>query len=142
MQGFKVRDCMNIVEHICAHSEMIVDILIGLVTGLISGAISGYIVYCFTNKREENKRVFQFWEDFLYHTLEKCEMYIPIEEIREKGKIGEGGTDWDNAITAIWDQINPYGHEDTVFSDEQVELSENVMIALKELYKWAKRNNL
>lgn len=121
---------------------MIKEILIGIGTGLVSGVLSGYAVYSFTNKCEENRRVFHFWENFLYNALGKCEMYIPVEEIREKRKIGEKGTAWDRAITAIWDQLNPYGNENIEFSEDQVELSNNVMIALKELYKWAQNNKI
>ena len=80
---------------------MIIEIAIGMGTGLVSGLVLGYAVYYFTNKREEKRRVFQFWENFLYKALGECEIYIPIEEIREKGEIGGKGTTWDKAITAI-----------------------------------------
>lgn len=116
--------------------------MLEIFASLITGLVSGYAVYCFTKRREENRRIFQFWEDFLYQALGKCEMYIPIEEIREKSKIDKKDSEWDKAITAIWDQLNPYGHKNIEFSDKQEELSRNVIIALTELYKWGKSKRI
>ena len=51
---------------------MIIEIAIGMGTGLVSGLVLGYAVYYFTNKREEKRRVFQFWENFLYKASIFC----------------------------------------------------------------------
>lgn len=121
---------------------LIENIIVGLVTGLISGGASGYIVYLITKKREEKYQLFCYWHNYLFKALDHCKMRIPIEELQYLSKIGGKGTVWHNAMYEIFDCLNPYGHENTEFSDEQTRLSENVFIALKELYRWGTENKV
>ena len=121
---------------------MIESIIVGLVTGLISGGISGYVVYLITKRREEKYQLFCFWHNFLFRALEHCEIYFPIEQLQHLSEIGGEGTVWHKAIYEIFDCVNPYGHENKEFSEEQARLSKNVTIALEELYEWGKKNNV
>ena len=121
---------------------MLKDIVIALVCGVISGVASGYFVYVATKRREEKYEILNFWETYLYSALGECEMYFPQEAIKNISKVGDMNSAWHNAILSVIEYLNPYGHEDMEFSDEQVEISENILIALKELYAWKKKNRL
>lgn len=118
------------------------NILSSLITGLISGCISSYIIYRLTKKRDEKYRLYYYWQDFLFKTMEKNEIYFPSEQIRALSKIGKKDSRWYNSINEILDIINPYENEEREFSEEETRLAENVLIALEELNKWAKKNKL
>lgn len=118
------------------------DIFVGIITGFISGIASGFLVYRITKKREERYAVSQFWENYLFGILEKCEIYIPKELISKRTVIGDENTEWYKAIQNIIDISHPFGHEDIEFTEEQEQISNNVLIALDELNKWKKANKL
>lgn len=121
---------------------MFSDIIVGIITGFLSGVASGILVYKLTKKREEKYAIFQFWENYLFTVLENCEMYIPKEFISKVSIVGNQNTEWYKAIQKILDITNPFGHEDIEFTEEQEQLSNNVLIALEELYAWKKTKKL
>ena len=119
------------------------DILIGLLTGLISGLLSGYFVYLFTKHREKKYEIYQFCIQFLFNTLEKCEMYIPYKDLHYLFYVNKDKNSlWRKSIQKIIDFKNPFGHENRVMSDKENELVENISTALTELDKWKKKNHL
>ena len=113
------------------------------IIGLLSGIISGYIVYILTKKAEKKREICLYCEKFLFDSLGKCEMHIPVELLHYIHAIDKDpNSPWRISTQAIIDMTNPYGHEDTEQSSEQVALFEHVMIALKELDKWKKKNHI
>lgn len=119
------------------------EIISSLVIGILSGIISGYAVYWFTQRAEKKRETYFYCKKFLFDSLEKCEMHIPVELINYISAIDKNpNSPWQTSTQAIIDMTNPYGHEDTEQSSEQVALFEHVMIALKELDKWKKKNHI
>ena len=119
------------------------DIIIGLTTGLISGGISGYVVYILTKRREKKYEAYHYCQDFLFTTLEKCEMYIPSELLGYVAIINKDKNSlWRKNIQQILDITNPYGYNHKVFSEKETELSDCVISALEELQNWKKKNHL
>ena len=114
------------------------DIVIGLATGLISGFVSGYIVYLITAKKERERQLYRYWTDFLFKAMEKNEVYIPSEQLRNALYIGPVGSRWYESINTILNIMNPYEIEDKEFSEEGTILADNMLIAYEELGKWAK----
>lgn len=121
---------------------MIKDIVVGLVTGLISGCISGYLVYLFTKRRDRKYQVSFYWETFLFKTMEECKVYIPSEALHYISDVGKPESDWHKAITNILDLQNPYPVEEREFDEHENEIAKNVLVALKELGEWKKKNHL
>lgn len=119
------------------------DIGIGLITGIVSGFITGYIVYFATKRRERKYEAYYYWSKFLFSALEKCEMYIPIENLNYRFMIDKKkDSRWQSSTQKIIDYINPFGHEDREFSDEENDFFNNIIIALEELENWRKKNHL
>jgi len=118
------------------------DIIIGLITGLVSGALSGYLVYFITKRREKKNQVYLYWKTFLFRALGDCEMFIPSEALHFISEVDKSGSDWHKAILEILYLQNPYPVEDRVFDERETKISENVLIALKELEKWKKKHRL
>ena len=120
------------------------DIIIGLITGLVSGAVSGYLIYLITKRRERKYQVCLYWETFLYKALGECEMYIPSEAIYYASEVDKSGSAWHEAILEIFDLQDPYPVEGVELDEDEREakMFENVLIALKELEKWKKKNHL
>ena len=121
---------------------MITDIAIGLVTGLISGCMSGCLVYLFTKRRDRKYQVSFYWETFLFKTMEECKVYIPSEALHYISDVGKSGSDWYKAITNILDLQNPYPVEEREFDEHENEIAKNVLVALKELGEWKKKNHI
>lgn len=118
------------------------DILIGVFSGIISGVISGFIVYLITKRREQIQFIYQYWEDFLFKAMERNEIYMPTEQLRYIDEVGEKGSEWYKAIHEILDVLNPFELEDREFNEEETKLAKNVLIALRELSQWAKKNKV
>lgn len=122
---------------------MLCDILIGLVTGSLSGILSGYLVYLLTKKREKKYEIYRYCMNFLFMTLQKCEMYVPYEELEYFSSVSnDKNSVWQISIQKILDLTNPYGQEDKVFSEKENELANCVISAISELNKWKKKNHI
>lgn len=111
--------------------------------GIFSGIISGYAVYFLTKRAERKREIYFYCKKFLFDSLEKCEMYIPVELLNYISAIDKNpNSPWKTSTQAIIDITNPYGHENTEQSPEQAMLFEHVMVALNELDKWKKKNHI
>lgn len=122
---------------------MLFDILIGICTGLLSGVLSGYFVYLVTKKREKNSETYRYCMRFLFMILQKCEMYVPYEELEYFSYVNKDKNSvWQTSIQKILDLTNPFGHEDKVFSEDEKELTDCVINAIDELNKWKKKNHI
>ena len=122
---------------------MWIDIAIGLATGLVSGGISGYIVYIFTKRREKEYEAYHYCQNFLFSTLEKCELHIPVELLSYISVISKDKNSlWRKNIQQILDLTDPYEHNDKILSEDEAELSNCVISALGELQKWKKKKRL
>lgn len=117
-------------------------VIIGMSTGIISGFLSGFLVYFITKKKEQNQYIYRYWMDFLYKAMEHVEIYIPSEQLRYILKIDKEGSDWYTSIQAILDALNPFDMNNRVFSESETNLANNILVALKELNAWAKRNHI
>lgn len=118
------------------------DFVNNVIAGLISGVVSGLLVYCFTKKREEKYRLYYYWQDYLFKVMEKNEVYMPTEQLRNISAIGDKGSKWYQSVFEILNLTNPFEIQEKEFSEEGTKLAENVLIALNELGKWAKKNKL
>ena len=118
--------------------DLIVNVIIGLVTGLLSGVI----VYVATKRREEKTQIYQFWFTFLFGALRQCEIYIPVEILQKMSPIGGKDSEWHKAIFSIIDDTRPFELEDREATEQEERISNNVMIALKELDKWKNANHI
>ena len=119
--------------------ERIIDITIGLSTGMIAGIISGLITYFITKKHEKKKEIYDYWQNYLFSALEKCEMHIPSDSLfSTRNIIGREGSDWDNAILTIEHLLHPYNSEEKIMSEDDQSLFNNVVIALQCLSEWKK----
>ena len=121
---------------------MVSDLIIGLITGFVSGIASGYFVYSRTKRQEEKYHAAMFCENYLFRMLEKCEIYIPREELSYFHYIGDKDTEWGKAIYHLLDVSNPFSHDDIEMTEEQNYIGENVLIALNELSNWKKENKI
>lgn len=121
---------------------MIEATIIGMLTGIISGFLSGLLVYLITKKREQNQYIYRYWTDFLYRAMSHVEIYIPSEQLRYISKIDKKGSDWYTAIQTILDALNPFDMNDRILSEAETNLANSILIALKELGNWAKRNHI
>ena len=117
---------------------MISDILIGLITGMVSGLV----VYFATKHREEKYQTYMFWNGFLFDALGNCEVWLPTDALKMISKVGDKDSTWYKAIYDIFDDINPYGHEDRDMTEKECRIFDNVGIAFNELQKWKKKNHL
>ena len=118
------------------------NILISLLTGFISGFASGYVVYILTKKREEKNDIYRYWENYLYKTLENCEICIPAESLSNIAYIGDKNSDWYKAIQKIIELTDQFSDSNNELTEKQEEIFQNVLIALKALYEWKKQNKL
>ena len=121
---------------------MIEATIIGMLTGIISGFLSGLLVYLITKKREQNQYIYRYWTDFFYISMSHVEIYIPSEQLRYISKIDKKGSDWYTAIQTILDALNPFDMNDRILSEAETNLANSILIALKELGNWAKRNHI
>jgi hypothetical protein len=116
------------------------EIIISVVVGLLSGIVSSTIVYIVSKKREEKNQIFNYWNNYLFSALKECDMHFPnIEGLSSISKVGKQGSKWYSAILNIEDILHTENSENRVLSQAEIELSENVIIALGELYRWNNR---
>lgn len=115
---------------------------VGIISGVISGMITGFMVYRVTKKREEKYEIYLFWKRFLFDSLKECEIDIPCEQLELIGKIGGKDSNWYKAIYTILDEMNPFGHENTEFTEGQEKIAESFKVAYQELETWRKKNRL
>lgn len=123
-------------------AAMAYDILVGLAAGLVSGLASGWIVYLLTKWREKKYQAYYFCHAFLFDTLKRCEMYIPVDVLRYLSVVGDKSSEWHKAVYQILDDTRPFPPEDRELTEQENRIAENVMIALKELNIWARKNHL
>ena len=116
------------------------NILWNLIIGIITGVVSGSLVYYFTKRQEKKKEIYYFWKDFLFRTLDKCELYIPQKELRYISCIGDKNSDWYKAIYAIFDDTVLFDQENRYMTSREERIVKNVGIALEELEKWKNKH--
>lgn len=78
----------------------------------------------------------------MFKVMEKNEVYMPTEQLRNISAIGDKGSKWYQSVFEILNLTNPFEIQEKEFSEEGTKLAENVLIALNELGKWAKKNKL
>jgi len=118
------------------------ELCANLCVGLISGVISGLIVYFVSKRRERKYRVYAYWESFLFNALSRFGIGIPTEALECIADIGDRNSKWRKAMDSVMEVVYKPNIEDRVITDEEEQLSDNVMIAFDELSKWAKANKL
>ena len=90
---------------------------------------------------EKKYQIYYFWNNFLFDTLRHCDLFIPDETLNNISVVGGKNSEWHKAIYAILDDINPF-QEERQLSDREERIFRNVVTALRELYKWQKKNHL
>lgn len=85
------------------------DILISLLTGVVAGFISSFGVSIYFEIRNKQRRIEEFWRDYLWKSLEYCKMFIPIELIEmlkpfggQKGRFGTAVININDILYPIW----------------------------------------
>ena len=117
------------------------EIIINVIISLICGFVSGLVVYILTKRKEKQKEIYNYWYKFLFDALEHCEMYIPVETLKNIKYVDNKNGKFHTAIQNILDNINPYGHEDKYMSDKEIEIFNNFEIAFEELNKWKNKQH-
>lgn len=130
----------NIIEEGVFDMTYVWDLGIGLVSGIVSGIITGFLVNYFVKKREEKAMIYKTWMSFLFKTLEKCEIYIDFEKFEVMPKFKKENKVFRDAVFSIYDNLHPLNHTEKEYTDEEIELFENIKIAMSELGKWKDEN--
>ena len=78
------------------------EIIINVIISLICGFVSGLVVYILTKRKEKQKEIYNYWYNFLFDTLKYCEMYIPVETIKNIKYVDESHkTEKQSASTVV-----------------------------------------
>ena len=115
------------------------DVVISLIVGIISGVISGMIVSKYYNHKAELKRIDDYWNHYLWKSLENCNMFIPEETLAMLKPLGGQNSKFGQAIISIHNILHPLDNEE--MTKEQQQLFENFTIAYREYNEWKKNNN-
>jgi hypothetical protein len=78
----------------------------------------------------------------LFSVLRKYGIDVPVETLEYVADIDKQGSKWERAVNYIMDALYTSNCEDREMTDEEVQLFDNVKIALGELCRWAKTNKL
>lgn len=118
------------------------SIIINIIIGIISGVLSGIFVYVLTQHLEKNRNTYFILSDYLYKTMERCEIEIPSELLRYSKNVGDRNTAWGKAFESILDITRKYELKEREFSPEEEELANCIMTALKELNAWGTKKHV
>ena len=120
-----------------ANTYTMEGILINIITGIISGLLSGGIVYLITKKREQKYQTYYYLVDFLCRSAEDCRVEIPLDVSRHASQVGDRTSLWGKAINTIIEERRKFEISDEEIPEEYVRLSSSILVAFKELNKWA-----
>lgn len=121
---------------------IIENLFLGIMSGIVSGFLTGFLVYGITKKRENEYRAFHNLRSFIFASLEKCEIHIPVDILKDLKTIDKKNEKLKAALTEIIDYIYPENSENTEYSEKDIKLFNNITIALEELNHIQKKKRL
>ena len=110
-------------------------LICNIVVSMITGLISGWLVYIWTTRREEKKQAKTFLESYIFSSLEKCDIYFPIELIKKVSLLKSKNSDFKESMFELIDALHPENTEEREYTEQETEVFEKAVKAMEELSK-------
>ena len=105
-----------------------------IIFGAIAGVVSGWIVNLLWEKREEKTRAYKVCETYLLSVLKEYDLNFPKEMLASSSMVCKNNVRCKKAIQKVLLMLDASLLENREYTEEENELIQNVMDALKELY--------
>ena len=117
------------------------EIIFSVIIGIVTGIISGFIVYWLTKRREKTCNSFYYWEQFLFNSLQNYDVKIQVELLNRITEIAPKDSEWHKTVTKIIQSLYK-DEENTVYSKEESEIIDDIVKAIRILYKFKEKHNI
>lgn len=111
------------------------DLIWNIVVSMITGFISGWLVYVWTTKREEKKQAKTFLESYIFSSLEKCDIYFPIELIKKISLLESKNSNFKESVFELINALHPENTEEREYTEQEAEVFKKALKAMEELSK-------
>ena len=110
-------------------------LICNIIVGLITGFVSGWVVYVCTTKREEKKQAKTFLESYIFSSLEKCDIYFPMDLLKKISLLKSESSDLKESVYDLINALHPENTEESEYTEQQTEIFEKALKAMEELSK-------